>query len=58
VPVERAYPDAGQVGNLLRGRIHARRAEDRFRGLEQGVNIALRVGTQPPRRALGRARTR
>jgi hypothetical protein len=50
VPVQRADPDTGQVGDLLRGRVHAGRVEDGPRGLQQRVDVALRVGAAPSRR--------
>ena len=47
VPVQRSDSDPDEVGDLLRGRVHARGAEDGLRRREQGADVALRVGTQP-----------
>jgi hypothetical protein len=52
VPVQRSDSDAGQVRDLFRWRVHAC-AEDRLRRLKQGVDVALGVGSQPPRCAFG-----
>ena len=46
VPVERPDPDPRPVGDLLRRGVHARRAEDDLRRLEQGVDVALGVGAR------------
>ena len=58
MPVQRPDSDAGQVGDLLRGRVHARGAEDGLRRRKQGADVALRVGAQLARRSLGCARSR
>src|SRR6202021_3673927 len=50
VPVQRPDPHAGQVGDLLGGRVHPRGSEDGLGRLEQGAEVALRVGAPPPRR--------
>jgi hypothetical protein len=38
-----------QIGDLLCGRVHARGDEHGLRRLEQGANVALRVGAQRTR---------
>jgi hypothetical protein len=49
VPVQRADPDAGQVSDLLRGRVHAGPGEHGPGRLEQGADVALCVSSHRPR---------
>jgi NAD(P)-dependent dehydrogenase (short-subunit alcohol dehydrogenase family) len=58
VAVNSPDADAGLVGDLSYRSVHSRGCEHRHGRLEQRIDVALRVGTHRPIRAVARLRTR